>query len=111
MIHEQVMFALVIVYMASTAWTLRSLIRKEKELRIATIAFDTLKSSTTFQSLTRREVADFYRFLRTAVRAKGWSCLVDDKESRDLIWCTWAWWGTHTPEEREAERVALMKRL
>ena len=87
MIHEQVMFALVTVYMASTAWTLRSLIRKEKELRIATIAFDTLKSSTTFQSLTRRE------------------------ESRDLIWCTWAWWATHTPEEREAERVALMKRL
>ena len=111
MIHEQVMFALVIVYMASTAWTLRSLIRKERELRIATIAFDTLKSSTTFQELKRREVADFYRFLRTAVRAKGWSCLLKDKESQDLIWCTWAWWATHTEEEREAERARLVKRL
>lgn len=109
--HEKLLFATLTVYMASTVWTLRSLLRKERELRIATIAFDTLKSSTTFQSLTRREVADFYRFLRTAVRAKGWSCLVDDNESRDLIWCTWAWWATHTPEEREAERVALMKRL
>lgn len=109
--HEKLLFAILTTYMASTAWTLRSLLRKERELRIATIAFDTLKSSTTFQSLTRREVADFYRFLRTAVRAKGWSCLVEDNESRDLIWCTWAWWATHTPEEREAERVVLMKRL
>jgi hypothetical protein len=109
--YEKLLFACLTLYMASTLWTLRKLIREERELRIATIAFDTLKSSTTFQSLTRREVADFYRFLRTTVRAKGWSCLVDDKESRDLIWCTWAWWATHTPEEREAERVVLMKRL